>query len=942
MFVTATSRAGRALTLVGALALAATAAAAGGAAALAAEPTAPSVSEIHYDNAGTDTGEAIEIEAPVGFDLTGWQIVLYNGNGGAVYNTRTLTGAVPAAGVVVTDYPTDGIQNGSPDGVALVRPDGTVAEFLSYEGPLTGVGGPAGGLAATDIGVAEGTATPAGESLQKLDGTWRPPAPHSFGQRNTEPGDPGDGDPPPLGCDVAVTRTIAEVQGTGDASPLAGGRVTIEGVVTANLRTGGYDGVYVQTAGSGGRAPAAGAASDGVFVYLTSNPANHPVLAVGDRVRVSGTVSEFNGLTEVTIGARSDVQLCERQVALPVPVALSLPLGDAARESVESMLVAPVGPYTVSEVFNTNRFGEVALAAGDEAARVPTDLYRPGTPQAVQRATDNRLGRLLVDDGKSINLANAGLAPPYLYPDAPLRVGDSVAAFGPAVLSYGFDEWRLQPTAPVEASTPAAARTTFKATNPRTAGPEPVGGDLKLASFNVLNYFVHFGGEARGAPNEAELAEQEAKIVSAITALDADVVALEEIENSVRFSPGDPQQALVRLVGALNVADGAGTWDYVRTPAQLPPAAQQDFITTAIIFKPAAVRPLGPSRSLNDESVWFNAREPIAQTFTSGAAAFTVVANHLKSKSSSDTAVGDNADTGDGQGAFNGDRVRQAGSLVAFVDQIKADTGSQDVLLLGDFNAYTQEDPMQVLYGAQYVDLNDTGKVSYVFDGESGSLDHAVASPSLAARVTGVDIWEINAHESFAFQYDGTPGFYAADPYRASDHNPIIVGLDTAPACTTTVTGSRSGPLTVTSGVTCLVDAAIAGPVTVRAGGSLRVTGGSIAGPVSATRPGLFTLSGTTVAGPVTVTGATGEVLVAGARVAGPVSVSAGTGGVRVDTVTAGGPLRLTGNTGGLPVVVAGNSVAGPLACSGNSPAPVNENRPNTVRGPTSGQCTAL
>jgi 5'-nucleotidase len=623
-------------------------------------------------------------------------------------------------------------------------------------------------------------------------------------------------------------------------------------------------------------------------------------------------------------------------------VALSLPLDQAARESVESMLVAPVGAFTVSEVYNTNRYGEVMLAAGDDAATIPTDLYRPGTPQAQQRATDNQLNRILLDDGKTTNLSTAGLQPPYMSPDAPLRVGDSVEAFGPSVLSYDFDEWRLQPTTPVDASTPPSARTAFKSTNPRPAAPESVGGDIKVASFNVFNYFVHFGGNARGAANEAELARQEAKTVSAITTLDADVIALEEIENSARFSPDNPQQALIRLVGALNTADGAGTWDYVRTPTQLPPASQQDFITTAIIFKPAKVQPKGESRSINDESVWFNAREPIAQTFTSGAETFTVVANHLKSKSTSAAAVGDNADTGDGQGAFNGDRVREAGSLVGFVNQVKADSGSADVLLLGDFNSYTQEDPMQVLYNAQYVDLNHTGKVSYVFNGESGSLDHAVASPSLASRVTGVDVWEINAHESYAFQYNGTPGFFAPNPYRSSDHNPIIIGLDTSQACTTTVTGSRSGPLTITSGLTCLENATISGPVTVKAGASLRATGGSITGPVTATSPGSFTISGTTINGSVTVTGATGAVLISQARINSPVQVSDSTGGVRLDTITASAPVRVTGNTGSQPVVVAANSLTGPLACSGNTPAPVNENRPNTVGGPASGQCARL
>ncbi|MET8312328.1 ExeM/NucH family extracellular endonuclease [Micromonospora sp. NPDC005173] len=745
-----------------------------------AEPAAsdPFISEIHYDNAGTDTGEAIEIEAPAGFDLTGWQIVLYNGANGAAYNTRTLSGPMPAAGVVVATYPTDGIQNGSPDGVALVAPGGAVAEFLTYEGTMTAVGGPANGLTGVDIGVAETATTPAGESLQKIDGTWRAPAPSSFGAVNTVPGG-GDPDPDPApGCTVTVDHTIGEVQGGGDATPLAGARVTVEGVVTADHRSGGYNGVYVQTAGSGGDRPvAAGTASDGIFVYLTTSTANHPSVAIGDRVRVSGTPSEFNGLTQLTIGAKADLQVCEHSQTLPAPVPVGLPLADGARESVESMLVSPVGQYTVSEVYNTNRYGEVVLTAGDRPAANPTDVARPGSDEAKQVAAANKLARILLDDGRTTNLSTASLLPPYLSKASPLRVGDSVEAFGSSVLSYGFNEWRLQPTTPVDADTAPPARTSFKTTNPRTPQPVDVGGDVRVGSFNVLNYFVHFGGDARGAADEAGLAKQEEKIVSAISALGADVVALEEIENSVRFDAGDPQQALKRLVAALNTKDGNGTWDYVRSPANLPGPTQQDFITTAIIFKPAKVQPKGPSRSVNDETVWSNAREPIAQTFTAGKIAFTVVANHLKSKSG--TGTGDNADTGDGQGSWNGDRVRQARALAAFVDQVKADSGTDDVLLLGDFNAYTHEDPMQVLYDKQYRDLNNTGKATYVFSGESGSLDHALASPSLAARVTGVDVWQINAVESYAFQYDGLSAFYEANPYRASDHNPLVVGINT-------------------------------------------------------------------------------------------------------------------------------------------------------------------
>src|SRR5215207_50997 len=150
----------------------------------------PSVylSELHYDNVGTDADERIEINAPAGTDLTGWQVVLYNGSNGAVYNTRTLAETVLATcgdrGVVVLTYPVDGIQNGAPDGIALVNSGGTLVEFLSYEGTMTGIGGPANGVLSTDIGVSEPGA-PVGQSLQRSSSdVWTGPVAHTFGACN--------------------------------------------------------------------------------------------------------------------------------------------------------------------------------------------------------------------------------------------------------------------------------------------------------------------------------------------------------------------------------------------------------------------------------------------------------------------------------------------------------------------------------------------------------------------------------------------------------------------------------------------------------------------------------------------------------------------------------------------------------------------------------------
>ena len=116
------------------------------------------INEIHYDNASTDTGEAIEIAGPAGTDLSGWEVVLYNGSNGSVYNTIALSGTLTdidsGFGMFVINLPTNGLQNGSPDGIALIN-NGSVEQFLSYEGSFVANGGPADSMSSTDIGVSE-------------------------------------------------------------------------------------------------------------------------------------------------------------------------------------------------------------------------------------------------------------------------------------------------------------------------------------------------------------------------------------------------------------------------------------------------------------------------------------------------------------------------------------------------------------------------------------------------------------------------------------------------------------------------------------------------------------------------------------------------------------------------------------------------------------------
>ncbi|MGY1779585.1 ExeM/NucH family extracellular endonuclease [Geodermatophilus sp. SYSU D01036] len=741
-------------------------------AASAAAPTAPYISEIHYDDASTDSGEFVEITLPPGTTSEGLELVRYNGGNSQRYDTPAApavpvaTAPADAAAVVVVDYPVDGLQNGGNDGIALVR-GAEVLEFLSYEGVLTPTNGPAQGRTSTDIGVSE-NAVPEGQSLSRVHNTatgeleWQAAAANTRGAVN-----PAIGPPPPVEtgvCDADPTREIGAVQGTGASTPLGGQTVTVRGVVVGDVP--GLDGFYLQDADGDGNA----ATSDGVFVYSPG-----AAVDLGDTVAVRGAVTEFGGQTQIT--ARTDVAVCADGTAedLPEPARLDLPAEDAERERLEGMLVAPVDTLTVSEVFDLTSYGELTLSEGGLLVQ-PTELARPGA-EAEAIAAENAMRGIVLDDGVS---ARVGVTTrPYLTPQTPVRVGDALAFTEPLVLGYGFDQWRLQPA-------DGTAAGVFAGQNTRPAAPDTVPGDVRVGAFNVLNYFLTLTGpNARGATSAGEFQQQADKIVTAVDTLDADVVTLMEIEDtdSTGYSAGNADAALADLVTRLNAAAGYEKWGFVPLPEELYDV-DRDVIRNGIIYRVGVVQLVGDPVGLVDEEVWDNAREPQAQTFVKDGDAFTVVANHFKSKGSGGSATGDNADAGDGQGAWNGDRVRQAESLAAFIDELRE--RDPDVISLGDYNAYTQEDPIAALRDAGLTDLGsrfDADRYSYVFDALSGSLDHALATASLTAKVRGAVHWNINSVESFAYQYAGDEALYAADPYRSSDHDPLLVGIDLDERC---------------------------------------------------------------------------------------------------------------------------------------------------------------
>ncbi|WP_258223680.1 ExeM/NucH family extracellular endonuclease, partial [Stenotrophomonas sp. HMWF003] len=275
----------------------------------------------------------------------------------------------------------------------------------------------------------------------------------------------------------------------------------------------------------------------------------------------------------------------------------------------------------------------------------------------------------------------------------------------------------------------------------------------------------------RGARTLAEHQAQTAKLVATINGLDAHIAALMELENDGY----GPHSAIAELVDALNAPlDPKDAWAFVdagQGPGTNP-------IRVGIIYRKGGFKPLGRPVTKLDGPFAEHSRAPLAQAFQGMGQPFMVVANHFKSKGCRDT-TGADADQNDGQGCWNATRVESARQLNAWVQGEAARLKVKDVVLLGDFNAYAMEDPIRTLHDAGWRDAFAAAKVerpySYVYNGLSGRLDHALLSPSMAQRLQGAAEWHINADEAEDVGYQGRnePG-----PWRSSDHDPLLLGFD--------------------------------------------------------------------------------------------------------------------------------------------------------------------
>ncbi len=602
------------------------------------------------------------------------------------------------------------------------------------------------------------------------------------------------------GCDAPFTPAYA-VQGGGSATSLSG-IVTTQGVVIGDFEgpSPALRGFYLQDLQGDNDE----ATSDAVFVFN----GNNDNVQLGQIVRVTGTVGEFQNQTQVSANT---IAICGTGSVQPVDVLLPMASADDF-ERYEGMLVRLPQTLTVTEHFQLGRFGQVVLSSG-ERLRQPTNIALPGADAlAVQAAND--LNRIILDDATNDQNPDPivfGRNNQPLSAGNTLRGGDRTSGIV-GVMTYTWagnaasgNAWRIRPRNALGAAVPD-----FVAFNPRpTAAPE-VGGSIRVAGMNVLNYFNSFsactGGVAgvptdcRGADNDAEFTRQQIKTIAALVQMQADVVGLVEIEND-GYGAGS---AMRNLVDALNGATAPGNYALLDVDARTGQtnAMGTDAIKVGFIYRPSTVTPVGTTGALN--SVAFQNggdgtprnRPALAQAFqqVGGAGAaerFIAVVNHFKSKGS----ACDAPDAGDGQGNCNGVRVNAANLLRAWLAGDPTGTAEPDILVVGDLNAYAQEDPIRAFTTNGWQNLLDSrigaDAYSYVFNGQWGYLDHALATATLAAQVTGVAQWHVNADEPNVLDYNTDfksvaqiSDLFAADAYRNSDHDPVIVGLNLVPTGT--------------------------------------------------------------------------------------------------------------------------------------------------------------
>lgn len=555
---------------------------------------------------------------------------------------------------------------------------------------------------------------------------------------------------------------IADIQGPGAQSPLVGKTLTTQGVVLGTLYQDSKQPMLLLQS-----------------VLPDDNPQTAEAILIADKelaglyqqgqvLELTGTVRELQHMTALTNISHSSVCADQQPVR---KTSLTLPVKQLSDwESLEGHWLSLPQPLVVNDSYGLARYGELLLA--DKRLFVATEVTQPGkTASAFEQ--QQQLHEIVIDDHN-----NKQNAEPIAFPTGGLtavntvRVGDKV---------QGVEGYLVQTKAGYRLLVSKAPE--FQSANPRQTAPNTKAADtVRVASFNVLNFFTGAGNNPqfptkRGASNAEELKRQQAKMLATLTALNADVIGLLEVENNGEAA----DSAIATIVSSLNQQLGSAQYAFVST--KVKPGG--DDIKVAMIYRKAVVSPIGEAAVKLDAPFDRGSRPPLAQSFRHPASGteFTVSINHFKSKGSCPKQQMPDSDQNDGQSCWNPSRVKAAKALTSWLASHPTGIQTAHQLVIGDLNAYRMEDPVKTLEQAGFVHLAGEGQHwSFVYRGRSGSLDHALASPSLAKQLTQFQHWNINADEPAVLDYNTEfkskhqqQSLYAPTPFRSSDHDPLLM-----------------------------------------------------------------------------------------------------------------------------------------------------------------------
>jgi predicted extracellular nuclease len=597
------------------------------------------------------------------------------------------------------------------------------------------------------------------------------------------------------------TREIAEIQGAGHTSPLMGTAVTVTDAIVTAKRANGY---YIQD-------PTPDAdleTSDAIFVFTTSAPTS---VTVGESVRVSGSVAEFRP------GGSGSTNLTVTELTSPTTTVLS-----SGNVLPPTTLIGAGGRVPPTEVIDDDGFANFDAFPSDgidfyeslEAMRLQVN-----NPVVVGPRNSNGEIFVLADNGAGagVRTGRGGIIVRDLDPTPPgdytsgdfnperIQLDDAVVSggtpnasvgdhfTGPAigVLDFDFGNFEIHVTSALTAVSDGVTREATTAPAPR---------ELSVATFNVENLA---GNEGQGKYDA--LATQ---IVNSMKS--PDVISLEEIQDNngaTNDSVVDATVTLTRLRDAVAAAGGP-TYDW----RQINPVDDQDGgqpggnIRVGFFFRsdrgvafvdrpgggsttPTTIVNAGgtpqlsasPGRVEPGDTAWSASRKPLAGEFTYRGETFFLITNHFNSKG------GDNPLFGRFQPPVRtteAQRHQQATLVNAFVDQILAVDANANVVVLGDLNDFEFSETMSLVEGdvmhALMKTLPQPERYSYVFEGNSQSLDHIVVSDSLFGAPFVYDPVHVNAE------------FFD----QLSDHDPQVARffVNSAP------TADAGGPYSVAEG----------------------------------------------------------------------------------------------------------------------------------------------